>query len=310
VRTLCVLVAAGLLTLSAAVQAAWYGAAEQTEPLPAVRYLRSPEAARRLALSYDLLLADLYWMRALQEFGSTRLREHGPKTYDDLYPFLDLTTSLDPRFNIAYRFGAIFLSDAPPGGPGRPDLAIALLEKGIAHNPHRWEYYQDIGFVHYWWTGDYTEAAAWFDRGAQVPGAPWWLQSLAATTLAAGGDLRHSRFLWQMLRDTADNDWLRNDAARRLRQLDAMERIEVLSAGVARARRLGIGAPWTWALLFERGLITTVPVDPDGVPYVIDMTTGAIDVSRDSPLWPLPAPLGRAPGADSEPETRPLEGVL
>lgn len=305
-KALCLLLAAGLLTLSAAVQASWYSAVRLQDPVPAVRYLRSPEAARRLALSYDLLLADLYWIRALQDFGSTRLREHGPKTYADLYPFLDLTTSLDPRFNVAYRFGAIFLSEAPPGGPGRPDLAIALLEKGIAANPHRWEYYQDIGFVHYWWTGDYTEAAAWFDRGAQVPGAPWWLQSLAATTLAAGGDRRNARFLWQMLRDTADNDWLRNDAARRLRQLDAMERIDALSAGVARARRDGLGPPWSWALLFERGLVTTLPVDPEGVPYVIDMTTGRIDVSQDSPLWPLPTPPpGRTEPGESATEGRP-----
>ena len=50
------------------------------------------------------------------------------KNYDLLYPLLDLVTTLDPRFNVAYRFGAIFLVRAAPGGPGRPDLAIALLE--------------------------------------------------------------------------------------------------------------------------------------------------------------------------------------
>ena len=53
------------------------------------------------------------------------------QTYPLLYPLLDLTTTLDPRFNIAYRFGAIFLAEPYPGGPGRPDLAIALLEKGL-----------------------------------------------------------------------------------------------------------------------------------------------------------------------------------
>ena len=52
--------------------------------------------------------------------------------YALLYPLLDITTTLDPLFNIAYRFGAIFLAEAYPAGAGRPDLAIALLEKGIA----------------------------------------------------------------------------------------------------------------------------------------------------------------------------------
>lgn len=296
--------AVALLAASAVVQGAWARGSAASEPVPAVLYLRSPEAARRLALSYDALVADVYWIRALQEFGATRLQEGGDKSYAGLYPFLDIATSLDPQFNVAYRFGAIFLSEAPPGGPGRPDQAITLLEKGIAHNPARWEYYQDIGFVHYWWHRDYAEAARWFERGAAVEGAPWWLKSLAATTLASGGDLRSSRFLWQTLRDTTDNDWLRRDAARRLEQIDAMEVIEVLASAVERARADGVDGPWSWALLFSRGVLSTVPIDPSGVPYVIDMNTGAIDVSRESTLFPLPAPE-RVPRTDAVAEPQP-----
>lgn len=279
-----------LLAGSVGVQRVWATRIEDRPSLPAVRYLRSPEVARRLALSYDMLAADLYWIRALQTFGSTRLQQGGEKTYADLYPFLDLTTSLDPHFNVAYRFGAIFLSEPPPGGPGRADLAIALLEKGIAANPTRWEYYQDIGFVHYWWSQDYVEAASWFERGAALPAAPWWLKSMAATTLAAGGDLRNSRFMWRRLLETADNDWLRRDAARRLQQIDTLERIDRLSEGVGRARAAGLGPPWSWATLFAHGLVSAVPVDAEGVPLVIDLTSGHIDVAQQSPLWPLPAP--------------------
>ena len=47
---------------------------------------------------------------------------------------------------------------------------------------------QDIGFVHYWWHHDYQAAADGSARASEVPGAPWWLRSLAATTLAEGGD--------------------------------------------------------------------------------------------------------------------------
>ena len=235
-------------------------------------------------------------MRALQHFGATRLRVDGEKRFENLYPFLDLATSLDPRFTIAYRFGAIFLSEQPPGGPGRPEQAIALLEKGVRHNPHRWEFHQDIGFVHYWWTGDYASAAAAFSKGAAVPGAPWWMKSLAAVTLAQGGDRQTSRLLWRALAQTPDNDFLRRDAQRRLTQLDALDQIDQLSALVRRARAAGASAPWSWPLLFSHGLYQ-VPIDPTGAPYVIDMTTGRIDVSRQSPLWPLPTePSARPAG--------------
>src|SRR5207253_1133872 len=171
-------------------------------------YLKSGSAARRLSVAYQTLAADIYWIRAIQYYGGTkRLGAAEPQAavasaganveaprrrYDLLYPLLDLTTTLDPRFHIAYRFGAIFLAEPYPAGPGRPDLAIALLEKGLREQPDKWDYMQDIGFVHYWWRHDYEAAAAWFQRASDVPGAPWWLRSLAANTVAQGGDRQSS----------------------------------------------------------------------------------------------------------------------
>ena len=73
---------------------------------------------RARARSFESLAADVYWIRAIQHYGGERLAQ-GPRNYDLLYPLLDLTTSLDPYFSIAYRFGAIFLSEQYPGGPGR-----------------------------------------------------------------------------------------------------------------------------------------------------------------------------------------------
>src|SRR5689334_21081204 len=85
-----------------------------------ILYVRSPAVMTRLALSYDAALADLYWIRTIQYYGGTRLSPDPNKHYELLYPLLDLTTSLDPHFSIAYRFGAFFLSEQAPGGAGRP----------------------------------------------------------------------------------------------------------------------------------------------------------------------------------------------
>ena len=128
---------------------------------------------------------------------------------------LDVTTSLDPRFKIAYRFGAVFLAEAFPNGAGRSDLAVRLLEKGLREEPDKWQYMEDIGFVHYWYDHDYHAAAAAFQKASQMSDAPWWLRSLAASTLAEGGDRRSSRTMWTAIRDTAEIDWLKTDAERR-----------------------------------------------------------------------------------------------
>ncbi len=265
-----------------------------SDPADESVYFTSARAVSRASLEYRTLAADVYWIRAVQYFGGTRrtlergdtMVDAARPRYGALYPMLDLATSLDPRFNIAYRFGSIFLAEPPPGGPGRPDLAIALLEKGLRERPDKWEYLQDIGFIHYWWRRDYREAARYFQRASEVPGAPWWLGSLAATTLAQGGDRRSSRLMWMALRESAENDWLRRDAERRLRQLNALDQIDQLQALVNQAAA-GQQAPVTdWAPLVQR--LRGVPVDPAGTPYEID-AAGRVRLSRSSPLWPLPA---------------------
>ncbi len=254
------------------------------EPAAQVLYLSSPAVVTRAALSFDAIVADLYWIRAIQYIGQARLRGNNPR-YDLLYPLLDLTTALDPQFSVAYRFGAFFLSEERPGGAGRPDLAIRLLEKAMAQHPRRWEYAHDIGFIYYR-DGDFNTAAEWFRRASELPGAAEWLGPLAAVTLTAGGDARSARLLWRQLRES-EAEWLRQIAVFRLRQLDAVDEAARLEQAVnAYARRFG-SAPSSWQQMMRAGMLRGVPLDPAGHPYRLD-PQGDVTVDRQSPLWPLP----------------------
>jgi hypothetical protein len=278
------LAAAVLLHVAASRWASAQGA-PANEPL----YIRSGEAMKRLALSFDALVADVYWIRAVQYFGRTRLERRAGKTYDELYPLLDITTTLDPQFNIAYRFGAVFLAEAYPDGPGQPAAAIALLRKGFAANPTRWQYLQDIGFVYYWWLRDYGSAARWFQRAAMVPGAPEWLASLAAVTLTKGGDRAGARVLWEQMSRTGEHEYLRRIAAHRLVQLRVLDELDLLNDRLARLRAQTGHVTTSWTPLAARGWVShDPPRDPAGVPYVIDPATGAATVARESPFNPLP----------------------
>lgn len=264
----------------------WY---RRPQPADTLLYVRSPETMKRMALSYSGLLADLYWIRAVQYYGGTRLSRDPKRNFNELYPLLDITTSLDPAFVIAYRFGAVFLSEAFPGGAGRPDQAIALLEKGFRLNPRRWQYPYDIAFVHYWTRQDFVAASEWFEKAADVPGAPWWVRSMAAVTAAQGGNRRASRLLWQIQLENAESDWVKNSAIERLQQLDAMDQIDALTAASRQfASRHGRFAP-SWEQLARAGLIRPgTPVDPTGTPYVLDPQTGVVSLSPESKLNPLP----------------------
>jgi hypothetical protein len=254
---------------------------------PSVSWIRSPGLMQRLALNYDALAADVYWVRAVQYYGDTRLSKDTNKNYNLLYPLLDITTTLDPDFRIAYRFGAILLSEGYPGGAGQPDEAIALLEKGMKHAPERWEYPYDAGFVEYWWKQDYPAASAWLIKASKVPGAPNWLPTVAASMLAEGGSRADARQLWTQIGENADQEWLRRAAQRGIAQINAEEAIEALHKVVDRFQQATGQLPQGWPDLIRAGLIRGVPVDPARVPYELDAGTGRIDVAEQSPLYPL-----------------------
>jgi tetratricopeptide (TPR) repeat protein len=251
-----------------------------------VLYVRSGPALKRIALEYDALAADVYWIRAIQYYGGNRLSAAGNKKYELLYPLLDIATSLDPFFTIAYRFGAIFLSEGYPGGPGRPDQAIALLRKGIAAQSTKWQYYHDIAFVYYWQLRDMEAAARWFRLAAIQPGAPNWLEPVAATMLIQGGDRQSARFLLQQIRKS-EEAWLQRMAERGLLQVDALDVIDRLH-DLVRRYPPPAGTPYSWEWLVRRGVLAMVPPDPTGTPFELDPQTGTVSVSTKSELYPLP----------------------
>ena len=253
----------------------------------AVLYVRSAPALSRMALSFDALAADVYWIRALQHYGGERRAAQRGRKYELLYPLLDITTSLDPYFTIAYRFGAIFLAEPYSGGAGRPDQAVALLRKGIAAEPTKWQYYHDIAFVHYWQLRDMHAAARWFRMAAEQPGAPNWLEPVAASMLIQGGDRASARFLLQQILQS-EEAWLQRMASRGLKQVDALDAIEVLQPIVA-ANPPPAGEAFSWEWLVRRGVLRATPRDPAGTPFDIDPSTGKVSVSEASDLHPMPA---------------------
>jgi tetratricopeptide (TPR) repeat protein len=294
-RMLYVLIA-GLIVISIAVQLVRDRGWQPYVPASGVMWIRSGPLAKRLALGFDNLAADVYWIRAVVYFGGQRRNER-QRNFDQLYPLLDLVTSLDPYFRVAYRFGAVFLAERFPGGAGRPDQAVQLLQKGLAVDSSRWEYAEDIGFVYYWWLSDYTQAAEWFKRAGEMPNAPNWLAPLAAVTLAEGGNRDSSRKLWTELRDNTDVDWIKRNANHRLQQLEAMDIIDELNRITARfAERTG-RPPANWAEVARLERWRGIPTDSSGTPFTLDPASGRVGLNERSSLWPLPV----GPAADTRP---------
>lgn len=256
------------------------GARSCVEPTDEL-FLRSPAAIKQMSLGYDSLFADIYWTRAVQYYGA-RFNKKG-STYPLLWPLLDIATTLDPQMIVAYRFGAIFLSEKGTAGAGRPDLAIELVKRGIAANPNEWHLNIDLGFLYYWRMKDYTSAADAFLDGSKKPGAPSWMAILAARVAQRGGSLETSRMIWTQIYESNKDPKIRAQALQTLEGLKAAEDEQQLDQ-LAQDYQMRFGRfPASPADLRSAGLIAGVPVDPEGFPYIFGRD-GKAAVNPNSPV--------------------------
>ena len=243
--------------------------------------LRSPKLIKRMSLEYAPLVGAMYWTRAVQYYGEKhRLHQ---RNLELLWPLLDITTTLDPNLIVAYRFGSTFLSDAPPRGAGDPEHAVELLRRGVLANPDYWRFYQDMGNVYYFDKKDYARAAEAFAEGAKNPQAAIWMKVMAAKIAAEGESLETSYFLWRDIYQTAKEPQIKKNAELHLRLVKVdLELRELNRLADEYERRTGRRAT-KMSELVQAGLLSRLPGDPDGYPYVLG-EGGKAELNLNSPM--------------------------
>jgi hypothetical protein len=229
--------------------------------------LRSGALLKKLSLGYEPLLADVYWTRVVQYYG-VRARKPGA-TYEQLWPLLDITTTLDPKLMIAYRFGAVFLSEQPPAGPGEADLAVELVKRGIAENPDEWRLYEDLGFLYSIHLKDYKKAAEAYLEGSKNPNAQIWMKVMAARVAETGNELETSRLIWVGVYSSTKDELVRRRAAQHIDSLDAALGLKRLNESSEDYWRKFGRFPTSMQELRDAGLVSGTLQDPAGFPYVM-----------------------------------------
>ncbi len=253
--------------------------AERAGPL----FAESPERLRRLVPGFELLLADVYWLRSVQYYGSERIFNPDP-TYENLRPLIDITTALDPRLELAYRYGAIFLSEDRPLGAGEPEQGLEVLEKGVRALPESWRLRWDLGAHWFFYMKDPKRAAAVLRGAKSIPGAPYWLENLAARFLE-GDDRDSAREIWRHQYEIGEGG-VRDNALYNLQVLDALDIRDAYNAAIERFRSASGRHPASLQELAEAGYVRDpAPRDPTGVDFVYDAKAGRLRIARTSRLW-------------------------
>lgn len=173
-----------------------------------------PQRARALALGFEPVLADYYWIQAIQVVGghANPSETHGGLVGD----LIELVTTLDPWVDHPYRFAGLWLTGS------RDDVrrADALLEKGISYHPLDWRNRFYLGYNLFFYLEENARAADVLETAVPLEGAPDYLGPFAARLRVSGGDLSTALlFVRQMVHDAPD-------PATRSHYLETLDEIE------------------------------------------------------------------------------------
>jgi tetratricopeptide (TPR) repeat protein len=252
------------------------------------------KTARRISLGFNGLAADWYWMRSLQYVGKKLLNSTGDISLEDLSglnmkllaPLLDTATTLDPEFIEPYEYGAMILPAIDV------QHAIRLTEKGINANPNAWRLYHHLGYI-YWRQGQYQLASEMYGRGAQIPGAPAWMEAMKAKLLSEGGSRATAREIYTRMYEQSSDEQVRDMARKHLMQLDSLDQRDGLRKLFAAFQGRTGKCPESWRELEQifRSLRIPMdqsgaPLDPSGAPYL--MKAGACEVELDPKTTKVP----------------------
>lgn len=237
----------------------------------------NPKTARRISLGFNGLAADWYWMRSLQYVGKKLLNQTSDVPLDNLgqlnmkllAPLLDNATTLDPEFLDPYEYAAIVLPAIDV------QEAIRLTQKGIDANPNAWKLYHHLGYI-YWRQREYQKSSEMYGRGAQISGAPGWMEAMKAKVLADGGGRSTAREIYTRMFEQSTDEQVKQMARRRLMQLDSYDQRDTLRKLFAAYQTRTGKCPDSWreleAVFRTLGVPVdhaSAPLDPAGVPYVL-----------------------------------------
>jgi hypothetical protein len=241
-------------------------------------YVSAP-TAKRLALAFNGLAADWYWMRSLQYVGGKIVAyqesHDGRMDFGNLASLnlkllpqlLTVSTTLDPQFMAPYEYGAMLLPEVDSRE------AIALLDFGIAQNPSSWRLRHHLGYI-YWQRGEYIKASDIYGVGAKLPGAPTWMAAMSARMKGEGGSRNAAREMYGHLYEVSYDPHIRRMVEKQLLRLDSLDEREKIRRLLSEYSTQTGHCPSTWneisARLRNVGLrvdSTGAPLDPGNMPY-------------------------------------------
>ena len=193
-------------------------------------FVPDPALARVLSLGFGAVLADFYWLQAIQVAGGdVRMT---PELGDHLGRLIDLVTTLNPRVDHPYRFAAIWMTESEQN----VRTANRLLARGIEYHPDEWRNYFYLGFNHFFYLLENDRAAEWLERASRLPGAPRYLPRLAARLKSESAEIEVAAVFLQEMLNTSQDDLAKEGYRAALDEIEVEQNARLLDGARVRFR--------------------------------------------------------------------------
>ncbi|WP_255217441.1 ABC transporter [Myxococcus sp. AM010] len=213
------------------------------------------------------LLADFYWLQAIQQVG----RANTATEYRDVYFYSDLATDLDAKFRYVYEWGAI----TTPFNLGREqwvnvDLSSRLLTKGLAAFPDDRRFLFQLAYNKMTYDREYKAAADLLMRLSKLPDTPPHLPQLATRLYAQAGHFDMGLQMAQMLLDGAEDEESRAFYVHRIKELLRERVLTQIDAAIEAYQKEHGERPKAVPVLVSTGFLKQMPMDPLEGQFFID----------------------------------------
>jgi tetratricopeptide (TPR) repeat protein len=237
----------------------------------AARPFEPPRAGwvRAAALGCHTLVADVYWLRAIQYREDMADRGEFPR---DLYPMGEFITDLDSRYHLVYFFTGLNLM--MEGGDS--DQIISILEKGDKSCPDYWKTPFLLGFYYFAVLQDFDKAADHMETAYKI-NRHWLYGRLASRLRLHGGSPEVGiQFLREMIKQIDDERNIRL-FERRIKELETQILERDLTKTAERYHRARGEYPFGLDDIVDTGLLKKIPPHPlQGHRFIYDRETNAV----------------------------------
>ncbi len=232
---------------------------EESEPFSPPR----PHVLKTASLGYHTLVADFYWLAAIQYYAQCIEEGKFPK---DLYSMADFITDLDPRYGVVYYFTGLNLMIEV----AERRKVESILEKGARNRPDNWRIFFFLGFYQYFVLGKYYEAAQNLETVCKLRDHFRYCLLASRIRAEAGEPGLGIRFLREMYKQT-ENEYARGRLYSRIQELRTRQMEMELDSAAEKFRDREGRYPSALEELVEEGILKAVPEHPmQGHEFVLD----------------------------------------